>query len=113
MKRVIIESPYAGNVERNVSYARACLLHSLTQGEAPFASHLLYTQLGVLQDALPTERMLGMHAGWAWMKAADLIAVYTDLGMTPGMKAGISRAINLKYPIEYRRLPSYISYIIS
>lgn len=39
MRRVIIESPYHGNVERNLRYLRACLRDSLLRGEAPFASH--------------------------------------------------------------------------
>lgn len=42
MRRVVIESPYAGDVERNVRYARASLSDCLRRGEAPLASHLLY-----------------------------------------------------------------------
>ena len=49
MRRVIIESPYAGFVKRNEDYARECLRDSLMRGEAPIASHLLYTQPGVLR----------------------------------------------------------------
>ena len=29
MKKVIIESPYAGDIERNIKYARVCLKDSL------------------------------------------------------------------------------------
>jgi len=29
MKRVIVESPYAGNIKRNLEYARACVKDSL------------------------------------------------------------------------------------
>lgn len=53
---VLLESPYAGNVELNVTYARACMRDCLKRGEAPFASHLLYTQPGVLDDLVPNER---------------------------------------------------------
>ncbi len=59
MRRVIIESPYAGDVETNVRYARACVRDSLLHGEAPIASHLLYTQEGVLRDEVPEERRWG------------------------------------------------------
>jgi hypothetical protein len=45
MNLVIIESPYAGNVELNVSYARRAVKDSLGRGESPIASHLLYTQM--------------------------------------------------------------------
>jgi len=70
MKRVILESPYAGDtaedVERNLTYAREALRDSLLRGEAPIASHLLYTQKGVLDDRIREERALGIAAGLAW-----------------------------------------------
>ena len=57
---VILESPYFADtedgVEQNVKYARQCLRDSLLRGEAPLASHLLYTQPGVLDDRVPDER---------------------------------------------------------
>ena len=43
---MILESPYAGRVEENVAYARAAVRDSLLRGEAPIASHLLYTSRG-------------------------------------------------------------------
>ena len=70
MKRVIIESPYAGDVERNLRYARAAMKDCLHRGEAPYASHLLYTQEGVLDDDVPGERKLGISAGLSWGKIA-------------------------------------------
>ncbi len=51
MRRAIIESPFAGDVERNVRYARAAMRDCLMRRETPYASHLLYTQEGVLDDA--------------------------------------------------------------
>lgn len=115
MRRVIIESPYAGNVEMNLRYLRACMADCLARGEAPFASHGLYTQPGVLDDTKPDERTLGIEAGLAWREWADATVVYTDLGITPGMQAGINAArrdvglrrdhMNLwPYHIEYREL---------
>lgn len=44
---VIVESPYAGDVERNTAYARAAVRDCLMRGEAPFASHLLYMAYGI------------------------------------------------------------------
>ena len=87
MKRVIIESPLSGNFERNIRYARLCMLDSLRRGEAPFLSHLLYTQ--VMDDAVPALRKLGMAAAQAWYPCADLCAVYLDLGRSGGMGVGI------------------------
>ena len=40
MKRVIIESPYSGDIPRNLLYARLCVFDCLQRGEAPYASHL-------------------------------------------------------------------------
>lgn len=52
--RVLIESPYAGDVERNIHYAREAVLDCLKRGEAPYASHLFFPQ--VLDDLKPEER---------------------------------------------------------
>lgn len=82
----IIESPYAGDIDRNVRYARACMADSLKRGEAPLASHLLYTQPGILDDSIAEERALGIAAGLAWLKVADRHVFYTDLGWSSGMR---------------------------
>jgi|ERR1700674_170068 len=102
MRRVIIESPYSGDTERNVTYARRCLLDSLSRGEAPFASHLLYTQ--VLDDSKPSERLLGMESGSAWYQVADAVIVYRDFGISAGMRIGIQLAGKLGRPVEYREV---------
>lgn len=104
MKRVVIESPYAGDVERNTRYARLCMYDCLLRGEAPLASHLLYTQIEVLDDSITEERNLGMEAGFAWGEVAELTVVYCDYGISPGMKSGIERAEKANRSIEYRFL---------
>lgn len=107
MKLVIIESPYAGEVERNVAYARACVRDALRRGESPIASHLLYTQDGILNDDDLGERKAGIDAGHAWMKVCDIVAVYRDHGVSAGMRAGIRIANRLKVPVEFRYLPNW------
>jgi len=102
MRLVILESPYAGDIDTNVIYARRAMADSLHQGEAPIASHLLYTQPGVLRDHDPAERALGIEAGLAWGQVAEATAIYADLGVTPGMQQGIDRAINEGRPVEVR-----------
>lgn len=101
---VIIESPYAGDVAANEEYARAAMADSLARGEAPLASHLLYTQPGVLDDTSPAERAQGIAAGLAWGQFADLTAVYVDRGFTPGMKQGLEDAVAAGRPFEIREL---------
>ena len=108
---VLVESPFAGDndwvIALNIKYARACLRDSLRRGECPFASHLLYTQTGVLRDKVPEERKLGIKAGLAWGQYAHKTVVYTDLGLTNGMKLGIARAEEANRPVEFRTLPNW------
>lgn len=104
MRFVIVESPYAGDVESNVRYAQAALHDCLMRGEAPFASHLLYTQPGVLRDGVPEEREIGIGAGLELAKRADATVVYEDNGISVGMRFGIKAALDAGRPIEYRRL---------
>lgn len=106
MRRVIIESPYAGDVDLNLRYLRLCMRDCLLRGESPFASHGLYTQPGVLDDSIPKERELGIAAGFAWRDVADLTVVYTDLGVSPGMVYGVADAKAKGRSVEYRTLPA-------
>lgn len=85
MKLVVIESPYAGSVDRNIIYARRAMRDSLMRGEAPLASHLLYTQEGILDDKLRQERRAGIEAGFAWALKASAAVFYMDYGTSPGM----------------------------
>jgi hypothetical protein len=106
IRRVILESPYAGNVEHNVRYARLCLLDSLRRGESPIASHLLYPQ--VLDDLKSEERTLGIEAGLAWRHVADAMVVYTDLGKSNGVENAIMAARKIGLPVEERTLENFI-----
>jgi len=105
-KLVIVESPYAGDIEKNMRYVRACMRDCLLKGEAPFASHALYTQPKVLNDEIETERMHGITAGFAWREKAEATIVYTDLGISRGMQYGIDHAKKINHVIEYRTLGS-------
>jgi hypothetical protein len=102
MRLVILESPYAGDVEANTEYARACMLDCLKRGDAPFASHLLYTQ--VLDDDIAEERRLGIEAGLDWGRVAEATVVYMDRGVSSGMILGVHCAEVQNRPVEYRTL---------
>lgn len=104
MRLVILESPYAGDVEANVAYARRCVRDSLSRGEAPIASHLLYTQPGILNDDVPGERRLGIDAGLAWRRVAEASVVYVDRGISTGMNYGIGAARDAGIPVEFRTI---------
>lgn len=104
MRLVILESPFAGDIEANIEYGRACVRDSLLRGEAPIASHLLYTQPGILDDAVPAERQHGINAGLAWKAVAGASVVYTDRGISKGMQYGIAAAQAVGIPIEFRSI---------
>jgi hypothetical protein len=104
MKLVIIESPYAGDIEANVEYARTCMRDSLNRGEAPIASHLLYTQPGILRDEVPDERQWGIDAGLAWRRVAELAVFYVDRNWSGGMLAARKIYRDEGFPYEARML---------
>jgi hypothetical protein len=89
VRLVILESPYradtAEEVEDNKTYARLALHDCLMRGEAAIASHLLYTQEGVLDDTIPLERLFGIAAGLAWRRAIEYAVFYVDRGWSKGM----------------------------
>ena len=107
-RRVIVESPFAGDIVRNIAYARSALRDCLLRGEAPFASHLIYTQEGVLDDDTPDERLLGMVAGMSWAAVGEATVVYGDYGISRGMQYGIEHAEHAGRPVEMRTLPDFV-----
>jgi hypothetical protein len=105
MKTVIIESPYKGDIKRNKEYAFKAALDSLSRGECPFGSHIFYTQF--LDDSIPEQRKQGIEAGFTWWKHADLIAFYTDLGWSDGMKVAIKRCKELNKAFSIRKIKNF------
>lgn len=104
MPRVIVESPYAGEIARNVAYARRAVRDSLQKRESPIASHLLFPQNEVVDDNDPSERRCGIRAGLAWAAVADYMVVYTDYGISKGMKSAIRFARRISLPVVYRSI---------
>lgn len=104
---VILESPFKGanekEFERNVLYAQFCVLDSLQKGEAPYASHLLYTQ--VLNEHDPAQRTFGIDAGLEFGKVCSKSVVYTDFGISSGMQKGIDHALRHGREVQMRTLP--------
>lgn len=102
--RVIIESPYRSDdpktFRRNLAYSRKAIFHSLSLGESPFASHRFYTQF--LDDNDSELRYVGINCGLDWMEAAQLVAVYADYGVSPGMQAGLTHAAAKRIPVSFR-----------
>lgn len=106
--RVVIESPFSGDQKKNINYAQDCLRDSLARGESPIASHLIYPQ--VLDDAKDTEREQGINAGLEWGSCAELVAVYTNLGISLGMAKAIAHYAGSGLRVEFRSLSDGSSY---
>lgn len=96
MKRLIVESPFAASeaysVEENVAFARKVCRHALLLGFSPYASHLFFTQPGLLNDDLPDERRLGIDAGLVW--STDVEDVWFALRPGEKLSLGMTYAAN-------------------
>lgn len=110
-KLTIVESPFLGGLDWAVRYARVALADSLSRGESPFASHLLYPQ--VLDDMDPESRRRGLEAGLALYPQAVRCAVYVDFGVSPGMVEGILAASGATTPIVYRSFGPHVRQAIA
>lgn len=97
-KLVYIASPYAGDVEGNVAFAKAACRYAAAQGYTPVAVHLMYPQF--LDDRVPKEREAGLKMGRRVLAACEEIWLCGER-MSAGMKAEAKR---LGIPI--RKVPS-------
>ena len=84
-KLVYIASPYSGDVERNVAFAKGSLSLCHEPGVTPIASHLLYPQM--LDDGVPEERKLGTDMGLRILKACEEVWVCGS-ELSSGMEQG-------------------------
>jgi hypothetical protein len=84
-RRVVIESPYKGDIDANIEFAKKACRFAVDRGYSPFAMHLLFPQF--LNDNDPRERELGIGCGLAWSAAADEVWFCLREGevMTSGM----------------------------
>lgn len=95
---VYICSPFAGDIEKNVSAARAYSRFAVKRGYIPIAPHLLFPQF--LNDADPDERELGLFFGNAIMSKCSEVWVFGSR-ISSGMKAEIRRAKWKNYRLRY------------
>jgi hypothetical protein len=91
MKKIYICSPYRGDIERNVSYARDMMRAVIDAGCIPVVPHLLLTQ--VLNDDNADERAKGLALGINMMDGCDLVLVCMLYGASSGMVNEIKHAI--------------------
>ena len=97
MKLIYVASPYAGDVERNVEYAKQACRTVMESGHAFFAPHLLYP--AVLDDAVPEERQTGIEMGLPLRHRCDELWTFGSV-TSSGMQAEIEEAERLRIPVR-------------
>lgn len=103
MKRVFIASPARGRVAENRVYAQMALLHQISMGMMPIASHLLLPQ--VLTLGKPEDEEYAIEWCRTWLPTCGTLAIYTDLQISAGMQAEIDLANKLGIYVEMLKLP--------
>lgn len=97
MKLIYVASPYAGDVERNVEYAKQACHTVMESGHCFFAPHLLYP--AVLDDAVPEERQAGIEMGLTLLHRCDELWAFGPV-VSSGMQAEIAEAERLRIPVR-------------
>ena len=96
-KLVYIASPYSGDVERNVAFAKAACRYAMNQGVTPIASHLF-----------PASSLLGLHhpasaditdMGLRILKVCEEVWVCGS-ELSSGMEQEIRAARQLRIPLR-------------
>lgn len=90
-KLIYICSPYRGEVERNLQYARELTRVALDNGYVPITLHLYLTQ--AVNDEVPEEREKGMEAGKELLKHCKYILIGSKYGLSEGMLEEIRLAL--------------------
>lgn len=97
---VYIASPYAGDIQSNVEFAKAACRFALSQGATPLAVHLMYPQ--ILDDRIPDERTAEIQMGLRVLKACDELWVCGDF-ISHGMQVELDAAEEWGIPIKQIR----------
>jgi hypothetical protein len=97
MKKIFVCSPFAGEVDRNVRFAKKMCRMVMDAGNAPFAPHLLYPRFS--DDNDPTQRAAGITCGLAFMETCDEVWVFAGNGISSGMRQEIEHAERLGKPV--------------
>lgn len=95
---VYIASPFAGDIERNVSKARGYCRFAVSKGFIPLAPHLHYPQF--MDDGDKTQRDLGIRFALILLGKCDELWVFGGR-ISDGMAREIAKAKRRGMPIRY------------
>lgn len=102
-KLVYIASPYAGDVEKNMEFAKAACRYAVAKGHTPIAVHLMYPRF--LNDGDPEERSKGLRMGLRVLLSCDELWLCGE-HLSIGMQEEKEFAEKLGIPI--RMVPSHL-----
>jgi hypothetical protein len=111
MKLIYVASPYAGDIKKNIEYAKQACRYVLNEGNAFFCPHLLYPQ--ILDDNNPEERRLGINIGKEFLaKCNELWAfgghishgMFEEIEFARGIGIPIKRIMKLDIEIKEEAL---------
>lgn len=97
MKKIYVCSPYRGEIEKNIKYARNICRAIALEGNIPVAPHIYFTQF--LDDEIEEERRIAMKMNLELIKNCDEILICGD-NISEGMKEEISFAEENKIKIK-------------
>ena len=96
-KLIYIASPFAGDTEANIAFAKKACRYAIHQGHTPIAVHLLYPQM--LDDNNPEEREAGLQLGHRILEVCDELWCCGSR-ISSGMAREITEAQRLGIPIR-------------
>ena len=95
---VYICSPFAGDVEINISKAKQYCRFALGNDCIPIAPHLLFPQF--MDDGSKEERNLGLYFGMVLMAKCSEVWCFGS-NISPGMAIELEKAKRRRTPIKY------------
>lgn len=97
---VFICSPFAGDIEQNISKARVYSRFAVSKNCIPIASHLLFPQF--MEDDDAEERSLALYMGMVLMsKCQEVWCFRSNNKISRGMAVEIEKARKRNIPIRY------------
>ncbi len=102
MRLIYVASPSAGDVEKNVEYAKQACRNVMESGHAIFAPHLLYPS--VLDHLVPEERQAGIETRLTLLYRWDELWAFGPT-VSSGMQAEIAEAERLRIPVRRMEIP--------
>jgi len=115
MSIVILESPYSGDIQRNIAYGQRIMADSRERGEIVIMPHLLWTQHHEAPNHFVSDydekyeiKNCGREKSLEQIKIlrtiADKVIFYTDYGMSSGMVHGLEDCKQRNIEYEFRTI---------